>query len=152
MRRAATVMIVVGLALVSCGDDAETTTTDTTAATVTTSTAGPGGTTTAPPTTNAAPTTAPRSTTAVPATLECQTVGFTPNSEDAASDVRATGLSCDEAEAFVRSAGMVTSSGGPQEVEVEGFRCVRTLVQEEPLPRSSYECTNGDRTVTFVRS
>ena len=97
---------------------------------------------------------APPATTAAtqPATLRCETVGFTPNSEDAASEITATGLSCDEAEAFVRVAGQRTSSGGPDRLDVSGYRCVRTDTEQDPLPLSRYECTNGDKTVTFVRS
>ena len=92
------------------------------------------------------------STSTPPATLRCETVGFTPNSEDAASEITATGLSCDEAEAFVRVAGTRTSSGGPDQLEVSGYRCVRTGSEEDPLPVSHYECTNGAKKVTFLRS
>ena len=88
----------------------------------------------------------------VAAIHRCETVGFTPNSEDAASEITATSLGCDEAEAFVRIAGSRTSSGGPEQVEVEGYQCVRTRSEQEPLPRSFYECKNGAKTVTFVRS
>ena len=92
-------------------------------------------------------------TTAPPsATVRCASVPFTPNSEDMASDVTATGLPCADAEAFVRAAGARTSSGGPDEVVVDGYRCVRTGSAEDPLPRSFYECTDGDRKVTFTRS
>jgi hypothetical protein len=86
------------------------------------------------------------------ATLECQTVGFTPQSEDAASSVTATGLPCAEAEAFVRIVGRLTSAGGPQQVDAEGYRCVLVRTEEEPLPQAFYECTNGPKRVTFVRT
>lgn len=86
------------------------------------------------------------------ATQNCQTIGFTPNSEDAASSVTATGLTCAEAEAFVRVAGRQTSSGGPAQVEVQGYRCVRTRTVQDPLPQAFYECTSGTKKVTFVRS
>ena len=85
-------------------------------------------------------------------TLDCQTIGFTPNSEDAASSVKATGLTCAEAEAFVRIAGRQTSSGGPAELTVEGYRCVRVRSVQEPLPQAFYECTSGTKKVTFTRS
>jgi hypothetical protein len=128
------------LALVSCGDGSD----DPPAAPPTTAA-------TASPTIPATASTATTRTTAA-TTRECETVAFTPNSEDAASDVRATGLPCDEAEAFVRQAGMVTSSGGPQEVDVDGYHCVRTDSAQDPLPRSFYECTDGSKKITFVRS
>jgi hypothetical protein len=86
------------------------------------------------------------------ATLECQNVAFTPDSEDAASSIRATGLPCAEAEAFVGIAGRQTSSGGPQQVDVEGYRCILVRSDQEPLPQAYYECTNGSKTVTFVRT
>ncbi|HEX2047465.1 MAG TPA: superoxide dismutase family protein [Acidimicrobiales bacterium] len=85
-------------------------------------------------------------------TLDCQTVAFTPNSEDAASQVKATGVTCAEAEAFVRVAGRRTSSGGPQSLSVEGYRCVLTRSVQDPIPQASYECTNGARKITFVRT
>ena len=90
-------------------------------------------------------------TTAV-GTLECQGVSFTPNSEDAATSVTASGLSCAEAEAFVRVAGTRTSSGGPQRVTVNGFRCILTRSVQDPLPQAFFECTDDDKKVTFVRT
>ena len=155
-RAAAGLLLALVALLGGCSDDepagvATTTTTSTpatrpmTASTVPTST-------TAPPATASTTSTAAPTTTAAPPTLRCRTVAFTPGTEDAASDVIATGLPCDEAEAFVRAAGTRTSSGGPDEVEVEGYRCVRTATGQDPLPTSSYECTSGGRTVTFVRS
>ncbi len=105
--------------------------------------------TSAPSTTRQA---AATSTTRAAQTLDCQPVPFTPNSEDVASSIKATGLTCAEAEAFVRIAGRQTSSGGPAELEVEGYRCVRTRTVQEPLPQASYECTSGTKKITFVRS
>ena len=91
-------------------------------------------------------------TTTAAVTRECMTVAFTPNSEDAASSIKATGLSCAEAEAFVAIAGRQTSSGGPAQVDVEDYRCVRVRSVQDPLPQAFYECTSGARKVTFVRS
>ena len=112
--------------------------------TTSTTAEAPGSTTT----TRAGSTTTARAA----ATLNCQTIGFTPNSEDAASSVTATGLSCAEAEAFVRIAGRQTSSGGPAQVTVEGYNCVRVRSVQEPLPQAFYECTSGTKKVTFTRS
>ena len=115
---------------------------------------GGGGTGTGA-TTSTSPTTTPGATTTTAAaagTLNCQTIAFTPNSEDAASSVTATGLPCSEAEAFVRVAGQRTSSGGPAQVNVEGYRCVRVRTVQEPIPQGFYECTNGPKKVTFVRT
>lgn len=85
--------------------------------------------------------------------LECGMVGFTPNSEDAASDITVTtGTSCDAARAFVEVAGHQTSSGGPDEVVIDGYQCVRTETAEDPLPKSNYRCTKGTTVITFVRT
>lgn len=126
------------LLLAGCGDDddSDEAATSTTSSAVTTTTAAPSTT----------------STSSIAATAKCQSVPFTPNSEDLASDIEATGLSCDEAEAFVRIAGKRTSSGGPAELDVEGFHCERTRTEEDPLPRAYYECTSGTKKVTFVRT
>lgn len=117
----------------------------------TTTSAGPTTTSAGPTTTAAAATSTTRATGAA-VTLDCQSVAFTPNSEDAASQIKATGVTCAEAEAFVREAGRRTSSGGPQSLTVDGYRCVLTRSVQDPLPQAFYECTNGARKITFVRS
>lgn len=142
-------VVVVGMTVAACSDDKDdakpstsTVAATTTTAIVTTTAAG-AATGTNPEATNAP---------AAARTLECGTVGFTPQTEDAASQITATGLSCGDAESFVRIAGTLTGSLGPEELEVEGYRCVRTDSAQEPLPRGTYECNNGARKVTFVRS
>ncbi len=124
MRRTLALVAVLGLMIASCGDDGDEVAGDTTA-TSANETAG---------------------------SQECEPVTFTPDSEDLASDVTATGLSCDEAEAFVRVAGQRTGAERPQEVDVEGYHCVRTSAEQDPLPRAHYECTSGAKKVTFVRT
>ncbi|MCA1674554.1 MAG: hypothetical protein LC799_20985 [Actinobacteria bacterium] len=100
----------------------------------------------------AAASTTTSSTTTAPVTVRCGTVGFTPNSEDAASEITATGTSCEEARPFVEMAGRQTSSGGPDELDLSGYHCVRTRSEQDPLPRAFFECTKGSTTITFVRS
>lgn len=138
MLLATAVVVAMAAGLVACGgdDDVETQTTTTTATGATISTP------------------APSSTTAVDGevTLDCGTVGFTPASEDAASEIRATGVSCEEARTFVAAAGARTSSGGPQQVTVNGYRCVLTGSVDDPLPVADFECSDGDRKITFARS
>jgi hypothetical protein len=114
----------------ACGDDTADTST---AASVTTST-----TTSTTSTVDARP-------------ARCETVVFTPQSEDGAFDIEATGLPCSEAEELVRRAGSRTSSGGPPSVTVDGFRCVLVRTEDDPLPRGFYECTDGPKKVTYVR-
>jgi hypothetical protein len=87
-----------------------------------------------------------------PPSSKCRTVAFTPQSEDAASSIVATGLPCDKAEAFVRRLGPMVSANGPARIELDGFACVLTRQVEDPLPQGFYECTNGPMKITFVRS
>ncbi len=136
--------LVVTAACAACGDDPKPTGTG--------SAPPPEASTSVTQPASGASVTAATTNTAPATTLQCAMVGFTPNSEDAASEITATGLSCNEAEAFVRIAGERTSSGGPDRVDVSGYRCVRTGSEQDPLPLSRYECTNGDKKVTFVRS
>ncbi len=147
MRAAVLTMMAVAM-LPACGDkdDAGTATTTSIdgAASSTTSIDGAASSTTSSVVTT--------TTAAAAATLDCETVGFTPATEDAASSIQATGVSCEQARSFVREAGAVTSSGGPAQVDVLGYRCVRTRSLEDPIPQAFYECTKGDAKVTYVRT
>jgi len=83
----------------------------------------------------------------------CADVGFAPNTDNLASGIVASGLSCAEAEALVRKVGtQVRSVGGPSRVEVDGFTCIRTSESDRGLPSSEFECTSGPRRVTFRRT
>ncbi|HEX2274631.1 MAG TPA: hypothetical protein VHG90_12230 [Acidimicrobiales bacterium] len=83
---------------------------------------------------------------------KCRNVAFSPQSEDAASSIVATGLPCDKAETFVRRLGPMVSANGPARTELDGFQCVLTRHEEDPIPQGFYECTNGSIRITFVRS
>jgi len=148
--RSATLVAAVLLVLGACGNDGDETEVGT--ATTTTTTVVPATTTTPVPTTATATTRVTTSATTAAVTRDCTTVAFTPNSEDAASSIKATGIPCSEAEAFVRIAGRRTSVGGPAELDVEGYHCVQVRTAQEPLPQALYECTKGPKKVTFVRS
>jgi hypothetical protein len=83
----------------------------------------------------------------------CADVGFAPSSENLASDIVASGLSCAEAEGLVRTAGaQLRSVGGPSQVEANGFLCVRTAQSDRGLPSSDFTCTSGSKIVTFHRT
>ena len=73
-------------------------------------------------------------------TRACGQVGFTPDSEDMAADIRATGITCGIARDFVRD-----SSGRPGE-RFRGFRCRSTEVDRtDALPYTRYRCVaDGD--------
>ena len=90
-----------------------------------------------------------------PGRSPCADQNFTPNSEDIAAAIVAEGLSCADAEAFVRKVGpLVGATGGPADIEVAGFACVRTRQDDglHGIPSADYECTSGDRKVTFHRT
>jgi hypothetical protein len=83
----------------------------------------------------------------------CQNVGFTPNSDDLASDIVAVGLTCAEAEALVRKAGVQARAiGEPTRFDIDGFTCVRVAFSDRFLPSSDWSCTSGSRQVTFHRT
>lgn len=83
----------------------------------------------------------------------CVNVAFAVNSDNLASDIVASGLSCAEAEALVRKVGaQVRSVGGPSRVEADGFVCLRTAETDVGLPASDFECTSGSKRVTFHRT
>ncbi len=113
--------------------------------------------TSASSTTTAPATTAP-TTTAGPTPGSggrCADQNFTPNSDDIAGAIVAVGLSCAEAEEFVRKVGpLVGATGGPADIAVAGFDCVRTKADDGSLgiPSSDYECTSGAKKVTFHRT
>lgn len=82
----------------------------------------------------------------------CRTVGFTPNSDDAASSIVAHNMPCSEAEALVRKVAQPLGFNGPATAEADGFRCVRTGQDDQTLPMAFYKCTNGAKQVTFTRT
>ena len=83
----------------------------------------------------------------------CQDIAFAPNSDNLASDVVATGVTCAEAEALVRKVGpQVGAVGGPSRVEADGWVCIRTASDDRFLPNSDFACTSGSKTVTFHRT
>ena len=87
--------------------------------------------------------------------VRCADVGFTPNSDDVAGGIIAAGMTCAEATALVRTVGaQVGAVGGPSRVEASGVVCVRTGQDDgaRGLPSSTFECTNGSKRVTFVRT
>jgi hypothetical protein len=83
----------------------------------------------------------------------CPDIGFTPNSDNVASDIYATNMTCAEADTLVRKVGpQVGAVGGPSRLEVDGFVCVRTSSSQAGLPSSEFECTSGSKKVTFTRT
>lgn len=88
-----------------------------------------------------------------PSATVCKDVGFSPNTDNLASDIVATGIPCAEAEAFVRKVGgPLGPINGLPRTESDGFVCERTSQQEAGLPSATYVCTSGSRRITFVRT
>jgi hypothetical protein len=88
-----------------------------------------------------------------PTTAVCNDVGFSPNSDNLASTIVATGVPCPEAEAFVRKVGgPLGPINGLPRVEADGFVCERTSQDERGLPSATYVCTSGSKRITFVRT
>jgi hypothetical protein len=89
---------------------------------------------------------------ALPAVV-CEDVGFSPASDNLASDITAYGPSCAEAEAVVREVGgPLGPINGAARGEAGGFTCVRTGQDDIGLPSATYECTRGSHRITFVRT
>ena len=85
--------------------------------------------------------------------VACDDVAFEPNSENSAYNIVATGISCADAEAFVRRIGAPLGPvNGAARVEAEGFTCARVSESIGPLPTASYECGRGETRITFDRS
>jgi len=84
--------------------------------------------------------------------LRCNDIPFAPASDNLASSIVATGVSCAEAEALIRKVGgpLGPVNGAPR-AEADGWECIRTSENERGLPTATYECRNGTRTITFAR-
>ncbi len=83
----------------------------------------------------------------------CNIVGFTPNSDDVASTIVATGVGCVEAEALVRKVGAQAGTLGPSRVDADGWVCRQVRQSDGPgLASADYECVNGTKKVTFHRT
>ena len=77
-------------------------------------------------------------------TRSCGQVGFTPNSDDAASSIRATGLTCELARDFIRD-----SKGRPG-ARFRGFACSSTAV-DAALPYRRYRCSGAGDVIRWRR-
>ena len=79
-------------------------------------------------------------------TRSCGQIGFTPDSDDVAANIRATGLTCGLARDFVRD-----SEGRPGDT-FRGFRCRRTAVANpQGLPYTRYRCVGAGDVIRWRR-
>ena len=79
-------------------------------------------------------------------TKRCANVAFTPNSDDLAANIEATGLTCGLARDFIRD------SAGRPGARFRGFRCTRSS-QPNPqaLPYTRYRCTGAGDVIRWRR-
>jgi hypothetical protein len=86
------------------------------------------------------------------APTKCPPVGFTPNSDDVATDLTATGLDCTEASALVRRARQEHDPvTGPRFFRLDPFTC-RAVRQTTTLESTAYRCDDGARRVTWTKT
>lgn len=87
-----------------------------------------------------------------PSTVTCPDIGFTPNTEDMASGIRATGTDCIEASALIRRAKAEHNFySGPRAFELDGWRCT-VVTDETELPVGHYSCVSGPKVVTWEKT
>ncbi len=73
--------------------------------------------------------------------------------QNLAVDIVADGLSCEEAETFLRDhARPLQPPGGPEQIDAAGFSCRRTGLSTTRPPEADYKCVNGSQTIWFLRS
>ena len=95
----------------------------------------------------------PGESTDEPTGVRCDGVVFFGPGEDAAGDIYADGLSCDDAKSFLRAHAEPTGAlNGIAHIEAEGFSCDRTGQSDVHLPRANYKCTRGLQTISFIRT
>lgn len=83
---------------------------------------------------------------------KCRPIGFTPNSDDVAADITATGLDCDEASALVRRAREQHDPvAGRRFFRLPPFTC-RAARQDTALESTAYRCDDGSRRVTWSKT
>ena len=98
-----------------------------------------------PVTVTVATTTTP---TTAPSVASCPNIGFTPQSDDVASSIVATGVGCDEALALVRAV-RYDPSRSHHLPAINGFSCDGTEATSPGLGHTQWVCTSGPRRVTW---
>jgi hypothetical protein len=81
----------------------------------------------------------------------CPTVAF--GVQNVASDIYANGLTCEDAESFLRAhAAPWGPENGPAHADADGFSCDRTGQSDIHLPRANYKCTRDSQILSFIRT
>jgi len=88
----------------------------------------------------------------VPASPEdCGAIGFEINSDNVASDIRATGVICDDARELVTTVGKTHNFySGPRSFTSGSYAC--SVVTEGEFPVGHYNCQDGPATVTWKKT
>lgn len=85
-------------------------------------------------------------------TVRCGHIGFTPNSDDLATRIRATGVSCRKARGLVRRVRERHDFvSGPRRFRAGGYRC-RVVTEEMGLAIGHYRCRAGATRVAWDKS
>ena len=82
---------------------------------------------------------------------ECGRIGFAPNTDYGAFDIRARRVSCRRARGLARASRETSVVDGPFRYRSGSFRC-RGVAQDQGLPTVDWTCRRGRAVVTFTRS
>lgn len=86
------------------------------------------------------------------APTKCQQIGFTPNSDDVAGDITASGMDCTEASDVVRRVRERHDPvAGRRFFRSPPFTC-RGMRQTTALESTAYRCDDGSRRVTWTKT
>lgn len=77
--------------------------------------------------------------------VTCEDVPFTPNSDDLAAEIRARGISCEDARAFIRDVDGAPGGGA------QGYECTSERVDADTLVHTRWRCEKGEVLVTWSR-
>lgn len=87
------------------------------------------------------------------APTKCPQIGFTPNSDDVAGEITATGLDCGEAGALVRRTREEHGAlGSPRYFRLPPFTCRGVFSDGPGLANTAYRCEDGARRVTWTKT
>ncbi len=82
----------------------------------------------------------------------CADIMFTPATEDAATRIVATLISCDVANELIATvAAGHNFYSGPRSFEIDDFSCT-VETEDDGLPVGHYTCSNGDATITWDKT
>lgn len=100
------------------------------------------------------PTTSPTSTQPTAARpIVCGDIAFSPNSDDMATNIVATGVSCAEATDLVRTVrGQHNFVDGPRAFTAAGWGCTVSTDTASPMPVGHYRCSRGDSSVSWDKT